>query len=610
MIRVNTRRRKRRNVRVVPVHNADIARAFDEIADLLELRDENPFRVRAYRNAARVVGELRLDVAATLAEGRELPKLAGIGADLEGKMREIAATGSCKLLDELRRKFPAGITELLTLPGLGPKRVRLLHDERIDSIAELERAARAGRLRGIPGFGEKTESRILEAAGAHLSKSRRFKLADAAQYAEPYARHLGAVIAGSYRRMKETVGDVDFLVCSDRPAGIIERFVRYGEVREVRAQGDTRAAVVLACGLQADLRVVPRESFGAALHYFTGSKAHNIAVRKLGIERGLKINEYGVWRGRRRVAGDTEESVYAAVGLPYIAPELREEMGELEAARRCELPRLVELADLRGDLHAHTRATDGRNSLREMALAAKARGLEYLAITEHSRRVAMAHGLDPARLARQIGEIERLNAELAGITLLKGIEVDILEDGGLDLPEAILARLDLVVGAVHSKFDLPRARQTARILAAMDHPRFSILAHPSGRLIGARAPCELDMLAVVRKARARGVALELNAHPDRLDLTDVHCRMAKDEGVRVAISSDAHSVDGLDVLRYGVGQARRGWLEKKDVLNARPLAELLRLIAPASRAGATRAAPSSPPSRRAYRRASSFHGAP
>jgi len=592
------------------VHNADIARAFDEIADLLELRDENPFRVRAYRNAARVVGELRLDVAATLAEGRELPKLAGIGEDLEGKMREIAAAGSCKLLEQLRRKFPAGITELMTLPGLGPKRVRLLHEKRIDSVAQLERAAREGRLHGIPGFGEKTESRVLEAAAAHLSKARRFKLADAAQYAEPYARHLGAVIAGSYRRMKETVGDVDFLACSDQPGEAIERFVRYGEVKEVRAQGTTRAAVVLACGLQADLRVVPRESFGAALHYFTGSKAHNIAVRKLGMERGLKINEYGVWRGRRRVAGDSEESVYAAVGLPYIAPELREDMGELEAARRGELPRLVEASDLRGDLHAHTRATDGRNSLREMALAARARGLEYLAITEHSRRVAMAHGLDPARLARQIDEIERLNAELSGITLLKGIEVDILDDGGLDLPDSILSKLDLVVGAVHSNFRLPRARQTERILAAMERPHFSILAHPTGRLIDARAPCELDMLAVMRKARSRGIALELNSHPDRLDLSDVHCRMAKDEGVLVAVSTDAHSVAGLDVLRYGVGQARRGWLEKNDVLNTRPLAELTRLIGPASRAAAMRAAPSSPPSPRAYRRASSSHGAP
>jgi DNA polymerase (family 10) len=457
--------------------------------------------------------------------------------------------------------------------------VRALHETRIGSLAALERAARAGRLRAIPGFGEKTERRILEAAAAHLSKARRFKLATAGQYAEPYAKYLGGVIAGSYRRMKETVGDLDFLVCAEEPASAIERFVRYGEVKEVLAQGTTKASIVLESGLQCDLRVVPRECFGAALHYFTGSKAHNIAVRKLGLERGLKINEYGVWRGKKRIAGETEESVYAAVGLPYIEPELREEAGELEAARRGELPRLVELRDLCGDLHAHTRATDGRNTLREMALAAKARGLEYLAITEHSRRVAMAHGLDPQRLARQVDEIERLNTGLSGITLLKGIEVDILDDGSLDLPDSILCKLDLVVGAVHGRLDLPRARQTERILAAMDNPRFSILAHPTGRLIGERAAYDVDMLAIVRKARRRGIALELNAHPDRLDLTDVHCRMAKDEGVLVAISSDAHSTDGLDVLRYGVGQARRGWLEKKDVLNARPLAELRRLLA-------------------------------
>jgi len=566
------------------VHNADIARAFEEIADLLELRDENPFRVRAYRNAARVVGELGFDVAGRVAGGAALPKLPGIGEDLAGKIREIVGSGSCKLLEQLRARFPAGIRELMALPGLGPRRARSLLDAKIGSLAELERAAKEGRLHALAGFGEKMEHRLLDAAAAQLSKARRFKLALAAQYAEPYARYLApvgdrVVIAGSYRRMKETVGDVDFLVTSRRPEKAIERFAAYGEVKEVLAKGGTRASVVLACGLQADLRVVPPESFGAALHYFTGSKAHNIAVRKLGLARGLKINEYGVFRGARRIAGETEDSVYASVGLPYIEPELREDQGELEAARRGALPRLIELADLRGDLHVHTKATDGREGLREMAAAAKALGHEYLAITDHSQRVAVAHGLDAVRLAKQLDAIERLNEELRGITLLSGIEVDILEDGGLDLPDSILSRLDIVVGAVHSRFNLPRARQTERVLAAMDHPHFSIFAHPSGRLIEERAPYDVDMLAVVRKAKARNVALELNAHPDRLDLTDVHCRMAKDEGVLVAISSDAHGVEGLQMLRYGVGQARRGWLEKSDILNARPLAELRRFLA-------------------------------
>lgn len=573
-------------VPTMPVHNADIAAVFEEIADLLELGNENPFRVRAYRNAARIVAGLRLDIAGELAHGRALPRLPGIGEDLSNKLKEISATGTCGLLERLRGKMPSGITELLRLPGLGPKRVSALYRELdVHTLAQLQRAAQDGRLRALAGFGPKTEQRLLEAVRAHMGQVVRFKLALAAQYAQPLAAALREVrgasqvtIAGSFRRMKETVGDIDILVAARKSEAVIKRFVGYTEVKETLLAGGTRASVVLACGIQVDLRVVPEESFGAALHYFTGSKAHSIAIRRLAQARGLKVNEYGVYRGRRRIAGETEESVYDAVGLRYIEPELREDQGEIEAARRGELPRLVELADLRGDLHAHTRATDGRNSLREMAEAARRRGLRYLAITEHSRRLTMAHGLDPVRLARQAGEIERLDRALEGIALLKGIEVDILEDGTLDLPDQVLAKLDLVVGAVHSKFNLPRARQTERLLAAMDRPCFSILAHPSGRLIGEREAYDVDMLAVVRKARARGVFLELNAHPERLDLTDVHCRMARDEGVLVAVSSDAHSIDDFENLRYGVGQARRGWLERKDVLNARPLAEVRRLL--------------------------------
>jgi len=572
----------------MPVHNADIARIFEEIADLLELEEENPFRVRAYRNAARIVGDLRFDVAERLGSGKELPKLSGIGADLSAKIREIAATGTCALRVKLGKRLPAGITELLRVPGLGPKRVRALYrDLDVHTPAQLQRAARDGRLRELQGFGEKTEKKLLDALAAELGRARRTKLAVAAQYAKSLVDYLRttkgvseAVVAGSFRRMRETVGDLDLLVAGEDAPAVTERFLRYGEVKEVLASGDTRSSVILTSGIQVDLRVVGAESFGAALHYFTGSKAHNIAVRKLAQQRKLKINEYGVFRGRRRIAGETEESVYASVGLPYIPPELREDQGEIEAARRGELPRLVELTDLQGDLHVHTRATDGRGTLREMAEAARTHGFAYLAITEHSRRVTMAHGLDPARLSKQIDEIDRLNAGLEGIVILKGIEVDILEDGALDLPDSILGRLDLVVGAVHSKFNLPRARQTERILAAMDRPHFTLLAHPSGRLIDSRDPYDIDMLAIVRKARARGVFLELNAHPERLDLTDVHCRMARDEGVLVAINSDAHSANDFDNLGYGIGQARRGWLEKKDVLNTRPLAALRKLLAP------------------------------
>jgi DNA polymerase (family 10) len=570
----------------VPVHNADIAALFEEIADLLEIEAANPFRVRAYRNAARTVGALGTDVREMLEQGADLTALPGIGADLAGKIREIVETGHCATLDKLHRSVPHAVVELLQLPGLGPKRVRALYqDLDIHTLPQLQRAARDGRLRELPGFGPKTEQRLLDALAARKAVPRRFKLAVAGQYARALADHLKAtpgvgdvVVAGSFRRMRETVGDLDILVTTRDPAAVTRRFAAYDEVRKVVAQGPTRSTVMLKSGIQVDLRVVKPAEFGSALYYFTGSKAHNIAIRRLGQQRGLKINEYGVYRGAKRVAGDTEASVFAAVGLPFIPPELREDRGEIEAAQRKALPALVELADLRGDLHAHTRATDGRNSLREMAEAARQRGFQYLAITEHSRRLTMAHGLDPGRLSRQIGEIDRLNESLDGITLLKGIEVDILEDGALDLPDDLLGRLDLVVGAVHSKFNLARSRQTARILKAMDHPHFTLLAHPTGRLIDSRDPYDVDLPRIIRHAGGRGCFLELNAHPDRLDLLDVHCQMARDAGVLVAINSDAHSVADFDNLAWGVGQARRGWLEKKDVLNARPLKALRPLL--------------------------------
>ena len=567
-------------------HNADIARVFGEIADLLEIQQANPFRIRAYRNAARVVEDLQPDLAARLAAGGEMPKLPGIGADLGAKIREIAASGTCALFEKLKRQLPAGITDLLHVPGLGPKRVqRLYQDLDVQTPEQLYRAARDGRLRALPGFGEKSELNILQGVEAHLKRPGRYKLAIAAQYARAYAEYLSqgagvgrVALAGSFRRMRETVGDLDILVTAAAPAQAMQRFVAFPEVRQVLSRGATRASVVLHSGIQVDVRVVAEECYGAALHYFTGSKSHNIAVRRLGQARGLKINEYGVFRGAKRIAGETEESVYAAVGLPYIPPELREDRGEIEAARAGALPRLVELGDLRGDLHVHTKASDGHGSIRDMAHAAGARGLRYLAVTEHSRRLRLAHGLDPRRLAQQIDEIDRLNAELSGFRVLKGIEVDILADGTLDLPDSALARLDLVVGAVHSDFHLSRERQTERILKAFEQPHFHILAHPTGRLIERREPYDVDMLRVIRKAKERGRFLELNAHPERLDLLDTHCRMAKDEGVLVCVSSDAHSALDFEHLRYGIGQARRGWLEKADVLNTRPLTELRQLL--------------------------------
>ena len=571
------------------VRNADIAAVFDEIADLLEIGNANPFRVRAYRNAARQLQGMGIPVADMVAAGQDLTELPSIGHDLAEKIAEIVSTGKCAALEKLRHDTPPAIAELLKVRGLGPGRVRILYRELgVHTVEQLARAARDGRIRMLRGFGEKTEQAILEAVTAHVAMPGRLKLAIAAQYAEPLRAWLGGapgvdrvVIAGSYRRRRETVGDLDILATAERSPPVMERLLAYDDIAEVAAHGPTRATVVLKNGLQVDLRVVERDCFGAALLYFTGSKAHSIELRRLALARKLKISEYGVFSEGRRIAGETEESVYAALGLPWIPPELREDRGEIEAAAVGKLPRLVEFTDLRGDLHAHTRATDGHNTLAEMAAAARARGLEYLAITEHSRRVAMAHGLDPHRLRRQMREIDALNAELDGVTLLKGIECDILEDGRLDLPDEVLSECDLVVGAVHSAFDLSRARQTERILRAMDDPHFTILAHPTGRLIETRAPYDVDMLRIIRKARERGCFLELNASPERLDLLDIHCQMARDEGVPVAISSDAHSTLGLDNLAHGVGQARRGWLEKKDVLNTRTLAELPVLLKPA-----------------------------
>jgi DNA polymerase (family 10) len=570
----------------MPIHNADVAAIFEEIAELLEIEGANVFRVRAYRNAARTLQELGRDVRSLLNQGEDLTELPGIGDDLAGKIREIVETGRCGALDKLHQRLPPAITELLKIPGLGPKRVKALyHELDIHTVDQLRRAVRDRTIRTLPGFGGKIEQRIGEALAAQADDPERFKLATAAQYAEPlaaYLRGLGGVrevvLAGSYRRARETVGDVDILITAEPGSPVMERLVGYDEVAEILTHGTTRASVILKCRLQVDVRVVAPESHGSALHYFTGSKAHNIAIRRLAREQGLKLNEYGVFRGKIRIAGQTEESVFRALGLPFIPPELREDRGEIEAARAHRLPALVTLPDLRGDLHAHTKATDGHNTLEEMAEAAQRRGFEYLAITEHSRRITLAHGLDPLRLSRQMDEIDRLNERLRGMTLLKGIEVDILEDGRLDLPDAVLARLDLVVGAVHSRFDLPRRRQTERILRAMDHPHFTLLAHPSGRLIARRKGYDVDMLKIIRKAAERGCFLELNAHPERLDLLDVHCQAARDEGVLISINSDAHGILDFDHLRFGVGQARRGWLETRDVLNCRNLGKLRPLL--------------------------------
>jgi DNA polymerase (family 10) len=441
-------------------------------------------------------------------------------------------------------------------------------------------------VRDLEGFGATTERKLLQALETHTEAPKRLKLALAESYVEPLLAWLRdapgvdkTVAAGSYRRCQETVGDIDILVTAPHGKPVVDRFISYAEVGSVIAAGETRATVALRSGLQVDLRVVPARSYGAALHYLTGSKAHNVSIRRLAQGRGLKINEYGIFRGRRRIGGATEEEIYRAVDLPYIEPELREDRGEIDAAANRRLPDLLDVGDLRGDLHVHSDATDGHDTLSALAEAARQRGLEYLAITDHSRRLAMAHGLDAKRVMEQIDAIDRVNARLSGLVLLKGIEVDILEDGKLDLPDAVLARLDLVIGAIHSQFALPRTRQTERILRAMERPHFTVLAHPTGRLIGEREPYDIDMPRIIRAAKDRACFIELNAQPDRLDITDLHCRIAKEEGVLVSIATDAHRVAELGNLRFGVGQARRGWLEKDDVLNTRSLASLRPLLA-------------------------------
>jgi len=572
----------------MPVHNSDLEEMFTTLADLLEIEGANQYRVRAYRNAARIVGGYPRRLADVVQQGEDLTAIQGVGKELAGKIEEAVRTGDMSALQKQREKLPSGLLELLDLEGLGPKKVSALYRELgITGPQDLKKAAGEGRIRELKGFGKKTEEKILhELERPEGQQERRFPLAAAEEVAGVLADYLRQgpgihklEVAGSYRRRKETVGDLDILVQAEDNSRIMEHFVAYEDVTEVLMQGETRTSVVLRGGMQVDVRVVPAESFGAALHYFTGSKAHNIAVRRMGQDLGYKVNEYGIYQGEEQIAGRTESGVYAAVGLAYIQPELREDLGELEAAAKGTLPELVSAADIRGDLHVHSHYSDGTESLRDLARAAEARGYAYLAITDHSQRLSVARGLGRERLLRQLEEIDAVNAEGGGATLLKGIEVDILPDGGLDLSEDILRRLDLVVCAVHSGFNLSREKQTDRLLAALDHPCCSVLAHPTGRMLQGRSPYDADMERVIRRAADRGVILEINSQPDRLDLNDVHIRMAREAGAWLAVSTDAHNAAGLDLIRYGLDQARRGWLERTDVANTLELADLRRILA-------------------------------
>jgi len=568
------------------VENIDYAHVFEEIADLLEIQGANPFRVRAYRNGARTIETLSQPLESILAdESARLEDLPGIGKDLAGKIRELHQTGKLEFLTELRGEVPASLIEFMHIPGLGPKRARQLWDGLdITSVDELEEAAKEGQLEQLPGFGKTLATRILKGISELKARAGRFKLSDADIYVQPLLSYLekaeGLVdleVAGSYRRRCETVGDIDILATTAKGSPIMDHFVAYKDVKEVLAKGPTKSSIRLVGGLQVDLRLVSRESYGAAMVYFTGSKSHNIVIRGISRERGLKINEYGVFEGDRLVCGETEKDVYGAIGLPWIPPELREAHGEVEAARDDALPDILELSDIVGDLQMHSQYSDGKNTVPEMVEACHARGYQYMAITDHSPALAMA-GVKPSDFLKQYAEIDALQDDYPDLRILKSAEVDILEDGSLALEDDILVAMDVVVISVHSKFNMSREAMTRRITTAMRHPKANILAHPTGRLINRREPYPVDVEELVKVAKEEGVLLELNAQPDRLDLRDFHLQMAREAGVKIVISTDAHRSAELDYMRYGIDQARRGWLEKEDVANTYDTETFLKLL--------------------------------
>lgn len=572
------------------MENGTVSRILREMADLSEIRGDNAFRVRALRNAAETIDALPFDLAHLCDEPERLREIKGIGEGIAKKILEIRETGVCREHAELAGEIPPTLLELLQIEGVGPKKVKLFREALgVSTVADLEAAAREGKVRSLPRMSAALEEKLLKAIADHRARSGRVLLSWAEAYATEIARALEAVPgvsrvapAGSYRRRRDTVGDLDLLVACVDAAPVMDRFVRLGEAM---SHGETRSSIRLPNGLQADLRIVAEESFGAALQYFTGSKAHNVAIRGMAQKKGLTLNEYGVFRiapdgsAGERLAGATEEEVYAALGLPWIPPELREERGEIEAALQGRLPRLVEPGDIRGDLHMHTTETDGSATIEEMALAAAALGRGYVAIADHSRALSMVRGMDEARLRRQGEEIVRANTRLRGrIRVLRGIEVDILKDGSLDMADDALGELDVVVASVHSSFGMPRDEMTARVIRAIESGLVDVIAHPTGRLLLRREPYALDLEAVLRAAKGRGVAMELNAFPDRLDLSDTHLRMAKEMGVKIVISTDAHTPEHLELLRFGVDTARRGWLEARDVLNTRGVDEFLGLL--------------------------------
>ncbi|MFA4991998.1 MAG: DNA polymerase/3'-5' exonuclease PolX [Candidatus Omnitrophota bacterium] len=561
--------------------NKRIAEIFRQIAQILEIKGDNYFKIRAYEKAAENVESLPEDIEALIKEDR-VKDIEGIGGDLEEKIKEIASTGELKYLGQLKKDVPQGLIDMLGVPGIGPKTAKLLHEKlHIEDVVMLERMAHAGKIRGLPGMGEKTEENILKGIELFKKGRSRLDLKTASDTARSFISQLKALkevnkidAAGSLRRMKETVKDIDILVSSKNPGKVMDRFAGLRELKDVLVKGRTKSSIVTEEGIQVDVRVVEDSSYGAALMYFTGSKEHNIKLRHLAIKKGLKLNEYGIFKKDKKISGKTEEDMYKALGLDYIGPELREDRGEVELAEKGALPDLVELKDIKGDLHMHSTWSDGGSSMEEMVLKSRELGYEYIAITDHSQGLRIAGGLNRIELKEKRKQIDRLNRKYKDIKVLFGAEVDIDSDGNLDYPDDILKDMDVVIAAIHLGFRYPREKMTRRILKACENKYVHVIAHPTGRLWGAREPYDIDMEKVFKAARDTCVALEINSFPQRLDLNDVHCRMAKEAGVKIVINTDSHVADHLDMMKFGVSVARRGWLGKKDVLNTRPFAKL------------------------------------
>ncbi len=569
------------------MRNIEFAQLFREISLYLEMQGVQ-FKPRAYEKVAFTLEALEEPLSEIYKRGgiKALREIPGVGEAIAEKIEEIIQTGRLNYYEELKREMPVDVSSLIAIEGVGPKVVKLLYDELdVKDVSDLERVAHNGRIRGLPHFGEKMEQKILRGIEFLKQGRGRFTLGAALPLILEIRGRLSELayvdeveVAGSIRRRKETVGDADILATSRKPEKVMDFFVSMPEVAHVLGKGKTKTMIKLKNGLDVDLRVVPDESFGAALNYFTGSKDHNVALRRIAQEKGLKLNEYGLFRGGKRIAGKTEEEIYKALGLSFIPPEIREDQGEIDAAKKGKVPDLVGYHDLRGDLQIQTTWTDGANSIEEMAEEARRLGLEYIAITDHTKGLAMTGGSDEKKLLRQMATIEKINRSLKGISVLKGAEVNINKDGTLDIKDEVLAELDVVGIAVHSHFNLSRREMTERIKRAMHNPHADILFHPTGRVIQKREPYDVDMDEIIKTAKETGTVLEVDAYPDRLDLKDEHVRKAVEAGVKLVIDSDAHSVNHVRFLEFGVAQARRGWAQKKDILNTLPQGEFLKSL--------------------------------